>query len=178
MIAVVLERVKYSHNLAAAIRAAACFGAESVYWTGKRFAFADGERLPREERMKGYRSVRVSDHRRPLDDICDRDAPFRPVPVCVELTPSAQPLWTFGHPMHAAYVFGPEDGHVSQALRAACHRFVYIPAHHCLNLAAAVNVVLAHRALQLYDDGYGEPLVTPARTEGRGAIEVPGLDGK
>jgi hypothetical protein len=29
-----------------------------------------------------------------------------------------------------------------------CHRFVVIPTHHCLNLAAAVNVVLYDRRLK------------------------------
>lgn len=183
MTSVILQRVKYPHNLAAAIRAAACFDAEAVYYTGKRFEFKDGERLPREERMKGYRSVEVFETERPFDDAEERlrrhafsngtsrrsPALF---PVCVELTPTAQPLTHFEHPDHALYVFGPEDGHVSQAFRALCYSFVYIPAHHCLNLAAAVNVVLAHRAMQRGS------VQTPSETEGRGIIEVVGWDGK
>jgi tRNA C32,U32 (ribose-2'-O)-methylase TrmJ len=32
-------------------------------------------------------------------------------------------------------------------MRRLCHRFVHIPAHFCLNLSAAVNVVLAHRLM-------------------------------
>jgi hypothetical protein len=28
-----------------------------------------------------------------------------------------------------------------------CHRFVFIPSAHCLNLAAAVNIVLSHRRM-------------------------------
>jgi tRNA G18 (ribose-2'-O)-methylase SpoU len=142
-VAIILEDVLYPHNLAAAIRAAACFGASHVVWTGDRFEFSAGERLPREERMKGYTDVHLRRAHRP-----------------------------FEHPERAVYVFGPEDGHVSAGLRAKCHRFVYIPAHHCLNLAAAVNVVLAHRAMQR------EEFWTPVATEGRGIIEVPGWDGK
>ena len=42
-------------------------------------------------------------------------------------------------------MFGPEDGKVPKVIRRLCHRFVHIPAHFCLNLNAAVNVVLAHR---------------------------------
>jgi tRNA(Leu) C34 or U34 (ribose-2'-O)-methylase TrmL len=42
-------------------------------------------------------------------------------------------------------VFGPEDGHVPKGVRGACHRFVTIPSDGCLNLAAAVNVVLYDR---------------------------------
>jgi tRNA(Leu) C34 or U34 (ribose-2'-O)-methylase TrmL len=177
VVTVVLQRVKYSHNLAAAIRAAACFGADNVLYTGERFAFKDGERLPREERMKGYSSVRFEATERPFDWVRERmvrpGREFRAVTVCVELTPSATALSDFIHPATATtYVFGPEDGHVSQAFRGLCGLHVYIPAKHCLNLAAAVNVVLAHRAIQL-----GQRW-TPAETEGRGIIEVPGWEGK
>jgi tRNA(Leu) C34 or U34 (ribose-2'-O)-methylase TrmL len=171
-VAIILEDVLYPHNLAAAIRAAACFGASHVVWTGDRFEFSAGERLPREERMKGYTDVHLRRAHRPLDYVAHVYGPGQLTPVCVELTPGAAPLWTFEHPERAVYVFGPEDGHVSAGLRAKCHRFVYIPAHHCLNLAAAVNVVLAHRAMQR------EEFWTPVATEGRGIIEVPGWDGK
>ena len=42
-------------------------------------------------------------------------------------------------------MFGPEDGSLSKGDLAACHRFVRIPTNSCLNLAAAVNVVLYDR---------------------------------
>ena len=124
--------------------------------------------------MKGYRDVQVVATERPLDAVARR---WHSTPVCVELTPTAEPLTTFVHPEHAVYVFGPEDGHVSQAYRAQCHRFVFIPAHHCLNLAAAVNVVLAHRAMQRQAIGASD-IWSPAVTEHRGAIDVPGWEGR
>src|SRR4051812_12999356 len=114
--AVILNRVKYPHNLAAAIRAAACFGVDRVYWTGDRFSFAAGERLPREERMKGYRSVEFLNTERPFDRLAKGV-----VPVCIELTPTAMPLTYLEHPTKAAYVFGPEDGHVCASFRGLCH---------------------------------------------------------
>ena len=100
------------------------------------------ERLPREERMKGYKRVDFRNHDRPFD-VLPQDC----VPVCVEVFDSSEPLTTFEHPDNAVYVFGPEDGRVPQTLRRHCHRFVHIPAHFCLNLSAAVNVVLAHRLM-------------------------------
>ena len=72
-------------------------------------------------------------------------------PVCIEVLDDAESLVRFDHPEHAAYVLGPEDGSVPEGVRAACHRFVRIPAvgrasgARCLNLAAAVNVVLYDR---------------------------------
>lgn len=175
MVSIILNRVKYPHNLAGAIRAGACFGADSVYWTGSRFHFADGERLPREERLKGYSHVQVKETERPFD-LLSADV----VPICVELLPSAMPLTLFEHPAKACYVFGPEDGHVCQSFRGLCHHFIYIPAKHCLNLVAAMNVVLAHRLMQRQLDGFepltGSPLDVLA--EPRGLIAVPGWDGK
>lgn len=169
---VILTRVKYPYNLAAAIRAAACFGGDAVLWTGGRFHFADGERLPREERMKGYRHVTVEETERPFDRLRGLVTP-----VCVEITPASMPLTEFVHPDRAAYVFGPEDGHVPQSFRGLCHSFVHIPAHHCLNLAAAINVVLFHRLMQRQQMGLEGP-VSPAVTEERGLIEVGGWEGR
>lgn len=172
--AVILNRVKYPHNLAAAIRACSCFGVDSLVWTGSRFSFADGERLPREERMKGYAHVNFFEHERPFDLL-----PDGVTPVCVELVPHAEPLTHFEHPERAAYVFGPEDGSVSQAFRGLCHRFVYIPSQHCLNLSAAMNVVLADRAMKRQRADM-EAIISPGEYEGRGfgELSVVGWDGK
>ena len=79
----------------------------------------------------------------------------------MELRPDAEPLLTFEHPENALYVFGPEDGGLPKPIRVLCHRFVVIPTRHCLNLAAAVNVVLYDRLLKRHLAGV-EP-VPPAR---------------
>jgi tRNA(Leu) C34 or U34 (ribose-2'-O)-methylase TrmL len=139
---IILIDPKYPHNVGAAIRACSCFGVNSLLWTGDRVNPAKYERLPREERMKGYRRVDFRNHDRPFD-LFPKDS----VPVCVEVFDSSEPLTTFEHPDKAVYVFGPEDGGVPQVVRRMCHRFVHIPAHFCLNLSAAVNVVLAHRLM-------------------------------
>ena len=74
-------------------------------------------------------------------------------------------------------MFGPEDGYVPQPVRKLCHRFVHIPAHFCLNLAAAVNVALAHRLMSRQMAGL-TPLL-PLREmlrEVRGKIPSPTMD--
>ena len=124
------------------IRACSCFDIKSLVWTGERVNPAKYERLPREERMKGYKRVEFRNHQRPFE-LFAKEA----VPICVEVFESSEPLTTFEHPENAVYVFGPEDGRVPQVIRRHCHRFVHIPAHFCLNLSAAVNVVLAHRLM-------------------------------
>ena len=63
---VVLIDPKYPHNVGATIRACSCFGVDSLVWTGSRIQISTYERLPREERMKGYRRVQFMNHQRPL----------------------------------------------------------------------------------------------------------------
>lgn len=166
--AVVMINPKYSHNLAAAIRACSCFGIEELRYTGSRISVEPNERLPREERMKGYKAVNWCRDDYPLDI----DGAF--TPVCVEVRENSESLTTFDHPLDAVYVFGPEDGSVPQVIRQHCHRFVHIPAHHCLNLAAAMNVVLAHRFMQL------SPILPLSEIlhETRGEIMVGGWEGR
>lgn len=134
---VVLQNPKYIENLGAAVRACACWGAETLTYTGSRIQF--GDRTPRELRMKDYASVEVVRTERPFD----YTAGF--VPVCVEILPGSISLRDFQHPPNATYIFGPEDGDVSQVFRRFCHHFVQVPSKFCLNLAATVNVVLYDR---------------------------------
>jgi tRNA(Leu) C34 or U34 (ribose-2'-O)-methylase TrmL len=157
--AVALIDPKYPHNVGAALRACSCWGIGQLWWTGRRVTLdvPRGERLPREERMKGYRSVEIARD----DQVFDRFQPGSVTPVAVELRPDAESLVTFEHPEDALYVFGPEDGSVPKPVRLLCHRFVVIPTHHCLNLAAAVNVVLYDRRFKRHLAGL-EP-VGPVR---------------
>jgi tRNA(Leu) C34 or U34 (ribose-2'-O)-methylase TrmL len=75
-------------------------------------------------------------------------------PVAVELKEGAEYLPDFVHPEKAVYVFGPEDGGIRRVDYLQCHRFVRIPSRHCLNLAAAVNLVLYDR---LVKQNWGQP---------------------
>jgi tRNA(Leu) C34 or U34 (ribose-2'-O)-methylase TrmL len=149
--AVALIDPKYPHNVGAALRACSCWGIGQLWWTGRRVTLdvPRGQRLPREERMKGYRSVGMCRD----DRLFDRFEPGSVTPVAVELLPASESLVEFEHPEDALYVFGPEDGGLPKPVRLLCHRFVAIPTHHCLNLAAAVNVVLYDRRLKRHLSG-------------------------
>lgn len=142
---IVLENPKYARNVSAIVRLASCFDVKQVWYTGKRMDenLSGLSRLPREERMRDYKNVELIGYDRPLDFLVDG------VPVVVELVPGATPLTYFEHPQNAVYIFGAEDGGVSQVLRKLAHHFVIIPSRHCLNLATAVSGVLVHRATQL-----------------------------
>lgn len=125
-----------------------------VWYTGDRVRLDIEEkgRLPREERMKGYKEVNLINFDYPFDQFPDA------TPVAVELRPNAENLFEFEHPENAVYVFGPEDGSINQVDRKHCHRFVYIPTHFCVNLSAAVYMVLWDRKLKGYLNGTEQPL--------------------
>lgn len=159
--AVLLIDPKFSHNVGGALRACASMGARNLRWTGERVESPKDEksvaivstrfpraarkrRFPREERMKAYNSVYWS--REVRDRPVSRLAwELDLVPVAVEVLDHAESLPDFVHPENALYVFGPEDGGLGHGALEACHRFVTIPTTGCLNLAAAVNVLLYDR---------------------------------
>ena len=138
---IALDNPKFPHNVGAALRAASAWGAESLWFSGERVSLEpkNGQRLPREERMKGYQDVALRHGEYPFDNYPDH------VPIAVEVLPGAVQLQDFVHPENAVYVFGPEDGSIRKSWRRHCHQMVIIPTKHCLNLGAAINVVCYSR---------------------------------
>ena len=142
--AIIMHNPKYPHNVGAAVRACSNFGAKVVLFTGDRVSLEPnkekGYRLPREERMKDYQDIILYNDQYPFNRFNKKV-----VPVAVEKRENAEPLTYFEHPENAVYVFGPEDGSIPQVMLRHCQRFLVIVSKHCLNLGAAVNVVLADR---------------------------------
>lgn len=158
MVAVVLVNPKFPHNVGGAIRACAAFGAEILRWTGDRVRVPIlGERLPREERLRAYKKVDWGWASVPLWESGGATIRVQELsgltPVAVEYREAAEDLAWFEHPKDAVYVFGPEDGSLDVGIFSACHRFLRIPSDCCLNLAAAVNVVLADRRMKAVRSG-------------------------
>lgn len=148
MSALLLISPKFPHNVGGALRAASCWGATHLHWTGERVEdpskWPEGARLPREERMKAFAHVHVHGDQ-PLSRCVTFFSDMGFTPVCVEVLDSAESLPDFVHPERAVYVFGPEDGDIPGGVRRECHRFVRIPSNGCLNLAVAANLVLYDR---------------------------------
>jgi tRNA(Leu) C34 or U34 (ribose-2'-O)-methylase TrmL len=59
--AIALVNPRFPHNVGAAVRAASCFGVKQVWFSGDRISLdaEKGQRLPREERMKGWEQLNV-----------------------------------------------------------------------------------------------------------------------
>ncbi|MDP2700258.1 RNA methyltransferase [Thalassospira sp.] len=69
--------------------------------------------------------------------------------VGVELTPDAIELPSFKHPSRAAYILGPERGHLSPEVQSQCDFIIKIPMRFCINVAIAANIVMYDRQITL-----------------------------
>ena len=169
--ALVLINPKYDANVAKAIRLASCYGMQQVWWTGNRVTLDQKRRLPREERMKGYKDVSMIQYDRPFDQF-----PANVTPVAIEVRENSENLLQFEHPENPVYVFGPEDGSIDRVLLGHCHRFVVIPTRHCLNLATAIATVLWDRRYKQWMNGEDANVMTPGQFEARGLAAEPEMD--
>lgn len=132
-----LTNPKSPSNVGAVMRAAGCFRVDSVFYTGTRYPLAakfntDTKDVTQDLPLYGVDCL--------LGSVTDNMSI-----VCVELAEGATPLPDFQHPENAFYIFGPEDGTLSQEVIDRADAVVYIPTTGCMNLAATVNVVLYDR---------------------------------
>ncbi len=67
----------------------------------------------------------------------------------MELIEGATDLPSFRHPLHAAYVLGPEFGVLSDALLSRCDHVIKIPTAFCINVAMAGAIVMYDRVRSL-----------------------------
>jgi len=132
-----LVNPKSPSNVGAVLRAAGCYRAECVLYTGERFDKATKFQTDTKNRLQTTPLKRVID----FSDELIEDTKL----VCFELVEGATPLAEFEHPEQAIYVFGPEDGSLSQTIIDRADHIVYVPTVGCMNLAASVNVVLYDR---------------------------------
>lgn len=133
--AIGLYSPKNAANLGGVMRAADCFGASLLVVSNQRI------KKHGTDTTKAWRRMPVIE----TDDLLSV-RPYASQMVVVELVPGAVELHEFEHPERAFYVFGPEEGNVPRQIIEKAQHVVRLRAHHCLNLAATVNVVLHDRA--------------------------------
>ncbi len=94
--------------------------------------------------------------------------PLRCKLVGVELIEGAVDLPSFRHPLHAAYVLGPELGVLSDTLLSRCDHVIKIPTAFCINVAMAGAIVMYDRVRSLgaYPDRM-ETATRPLQHKGR-----------
>ncbi|MDC9725119.1 MAG: TrmH family RNA methyltransferase [Gammaproteobacteria bacterium] len=136
-----LENPKSPDNVSSVMRAAGNYQVDSILYTGTRYPRALSYQV---------RSVDMSRKVSKGVSVSGVECLINSVPegmsiVCVELVVNATPLPEFEHPENAFYIFGPEDGSISQGIIDKADSVVYVPTVGCMNLAASVNVLLYDR---------------------------------
>lgn len=138
---VALHNVKNPLNIGSVLRAAAVFDVAAIVTTGARY------KKSATDTTKAWRHT-------PLVQIANAETlhdfiPYNCVPIGVDLIEGAKPLTTFVHPQRAMYIFGPEDGTLGKSVLSWCKEVIYVPTPGpCMNLAAAVHVVLYDRMVK------------------------------
>ena len=132
---------KSPDNVSAVMRSAGNFNAGRVFYTGNRYLLAL-QRNPAAPDMsrKVSEGIPLSGVTCLLEEVVGNMQI-----VCVEFAENATPLPEYQHPENAFYIFGPEDGDISQQILDKADAVVYVPTTSCMNLSAAVNVVLYDR---------------------------------
>jgi tRNA(Leu) C34 or U34 (ribose-2'-O)-methylase TrmL len=154
-VAIGLVNPKNPTNIGGVMRAAGCYNADAVFYSGERANRA----------MRFQTDTKDVVQRIPLaavDDLLE-NIPVGAEVVCVELVEGAIALPQFSHPANAFYVFGPEDGTIPQVIVDLATAVVYVPTIGCMNLAATVNVLLYDRCAKLGFSADGDELIRQSR---------------
>lgn len=143
-----LTNPKSPSNVGAVMRAAGCYCVDQVLYTGQRYENAvKFNRVKHNTDTKNARDkipLKASESFDKVDEL-RAQLPANTKIICVDLIEGATPLPHFQHPEQALYIFGPEDGTISQAVINDADDVVYVPTVGCMNLAASVNVLLYDR---------------------------------
>ena len=146
---------KSPSNVGSVMRAAGCYQADAVFYTGQRYARA----------AKFNTDTKSVNKKIPLTGIEDIIAAKNDNMkiVCVDLVEGAIPLPEYKHPEQALYVLGPEDGSIEQSIIDQADDVVYVPTIGCMNLAATTNVVLYDRLAKMHTLTASNELIKQSR---------------
>lgn len=147
-VAIALTNPKSPTNVGAVMRAAGCYQADLVLYTGRRYEQAakynkDTLKTDTQNAQGIIPLTGVEDYIN-IKDLLE-NIPSTSKVICVDLVEGATPLPHFIHPEKAVYIFGPEDGTIKQAVIDSADEVVFVPTVGCMNLAASVNVLLYDR---------------------------------
>ncbi len=148
-----LTNPKSPSNVGAVMRAAGCYSVDQVLYTGHRYTqaakFSGSKHNTDTQKAHDKIPLLAVEDFFNLKQTSISQQPENPPPstkvICVDLVEGATPLPHFQHPEQALYIFGPEDGTISQTVIDQADDVVYVPTIGCMNLAASVNVLLYDR---------------------------------
>ncbi|QBY04879.1 TrmH family RNA methyltransferase [Thalassotalea sp. HSM 43] len=142
-------------NVGSVMRASGNYQVDAVCYSGQRYSHA----------AKFHTDTKNITQKIPLTEVeyIIAGKPQGATMVCVDLVEGATPLPDYQHPDNAYYVFGPEDGTISQSVIDSADDVVYIPTIGCMNLAATVNVVLYDRLAKSANKIAGDELIRSSR---------------
>lgn len=155
MVSIGLTNPKSPTNVGAVMRAAGCYQVDQVFYSGQRYRRAAKFNTDTKSAVANIPLTWVEE----LTEHLSNDIQI----VCVELVEGATPLPEFVHPNNAFYIFGPEDGTISQKTVDKADHVVYVPTIGCMNLAATVNVLLYDRLAKLASIDANDDLVRLSR---------------
>ena len=133
-----LDRPTDPVNVGHALRAAFCFDARLVIIGGDTPSIRLSKLTT--DPMRSFRHIPVIKSKNLLDAV-----PEGTTVVGIELCDDASTLMDFKHPERACYVFGPENGVLSDEILDQCAHKVMIPTMASLNLGMTVNIAMYDR---------------------------------
>lgn len=148
-----LTNPKTPSNVGGIMRAAGCYSVDQVLYTGHRYTHAakfigSKNNTDTQKLSEKIPLIAIEDFlqlKQPSVEQQLEKLPESTKIICVDLVEGATPLPHFQHPEQALYIFGPEDGTISQDVIDQADDVVYVPTVGCMNLAASVNVLLYDR---------------------------------
>lgn len=163
-----LTNPKGAENVGGVMRAAGCYQADRVLYSGHRYDRAmklntDTKKVSSLIPLINIESLNVSD----LVEAVEAGT----IIVCVDLIEGATPLPEFEHPDNVLYIFGPEDGTISQSIVDKADHVVFVPTVGCMNLAASVNVLLYDRLAKSSRAKAGDELIRQSK-DGNNNVKV------
>jgi tRNA(Leu) C34 or U34 (ribose-2'-O)-methylase TrmL len=147
---------KSPQNMGSILRAAGCYQAQSIRYTGTRYARAKAFST---DTKNAHLNIAVTQVTSVIHSVNDKHL----TKVAIELVKGATPLPLFKHPEEALYIFGPEDGSIEQDVIDQCDYVVYIPTIGCMNLAATVNVLLYDRLAKMTEMPNNDHIIISSR---------------
>lgn len=147
-VTIALTDPKTPTNVGSVMRAAGNYNVDQVLYSGNRYAhaakFNSTKHNTDTRNMRNKIPLTQVDGFINIKDVLENISSDTKI-ICVDLVEGAIPLPHFVHPDQALYIFGPEDGTISQEVIDCADDVVYVPTTGCMNLAASVNVLLYDR---------------------------------